>query len=139
MKSALLLLPATLILAACESTTQGSGSNAPDSPAQRFARADANKDGVLSRQEISQAFDSKMFAARDANKDGVITVNECTNGELKDHKAADKNRDGKVTLAEYSAQASQSPDRGAGFKAADANGDGVLNEVEAEAYYASRE
>jgi Ca2+-binding EF-hand superfamily protein len=139
MKSVLLLLPASLILAACESTPPNGESNAPESAAQRFARADLNKDGVLSAPEISQMVDTKMFAARDTDKNTVITVNECTAGELADHKAADTNKDGSVTQAEFSAHASKSPERKAGFKQADVNGDGVLNEAEAEAYYASKE
>lgn len=139
MKSVLLLLPVSLMLAACESTAPNGESNAPESAAQRFARADANKDGVLSPQEISQMVDTRMFAARDADKNTVITVNECTAAELADHKAADTNNDGSVTLAEFSAHASKSPERKAGFKQADSNGDGVLNEGEAEAYYASKE
>jgi len=139
MKTVLLLFPAALLFAACESTAPDSGSNAPESAAERFARADVNKDGALTPQEISQAVDARMFAARDANRDGVLTAGECTPAELAGHTAADKNKDGKVTLAEFSAHAARAADRNAGFKEADANGDGVLNEAEAEAYYASKE
>ncbi len=139
MKSALLLLSASLIFTACESTTNHAGSNAPETALERFTRADINKDGVLSKLELSEMVDTRMFAARDADKNGVITVNECTAAELADHKASDTNKDGRVSLAEFRAHAAKSPERAAGFKQADLNGDGVLNEAEAEAYYASKE
>lgn len=112
----------------------------------RFARLDANKDGVVTEQEAATAratmrteMADKMFAQIDANKDGMVS-----RAEFEDHLAhmggpdhgaaapqedrmfslADANKDGKVTLAEASTLAL------AHFDAMDTNKDGRVTPEE---------
>lgn len=103
-----------------------------------FEKADANKDGALSKEELQAARADRMQGA-DADKDGFITSDE-----MAAHHAArmeakkdehftrfsekfDTNKDGKVSTAEI--EAHESPF----FDKADANSDGKLTKEELEA------
>jgi Ca2+-binding EF-hand superfamily protein len=137
MKSIHLLIPAAAILAGCQSTP----TDAP--PPDRFALADANNDGKVSRLELSNAVDTTVFTACDPNKDGSVTRAEWSPGndadDLKEFRLNDANGDGTVTLAEFTAHARKSAGRDEGFKQADLDRDGLLSREEAQAYYASKE
>jgi Ca2+-binding EF-hand superfamily protein len=116
-----------------ESTTNG---------VDRFAQADTNHDGKLSRNEASDYLVIEIFNSRDANHDGRMTEQEWTGGDpgrLADFKKRDANHDGIVTKQEAMAYG-----RAHGiviqiFKEADKNHDGYLDRAEAKAYFASRE
>jgi Ca2+-binding EF-hand superfamily protein len=104
-------------------------------PAQLLSSKDANKDGVLSRDEVSGMPD-KVFAAIDANHDGRLTKQELENGAkvhadkrgdrfAENFDDADTNKDGKWTRAEAVAQAEKR------FKEMDRDADGVVTRKEA--------
>ena len=56
------------LLASCQATSI-SKTEEPN----RFDQADANRDGLLDRNEISDMLVSEVFEARDANSDGNLT------------------------------------------------------------------
>lgn len=93
----------------------------------RFDRADANKDGKLTRAEFDAARD-KLFAAMDRNKDGFVDRTEVRvfiMARLQERRAnrmrrLDPNNDGKITEAEFLARAKER------FKRLDRNNDGAL-------------
>jgi hypothetical protein len=112
----------------------------PAAPQPRAAHAgDANKDGILTREEALARVDAR-FARADANKDGKITADErpgkrwrhrgTRGAEGKDAQRpartapADANGDGAVTLAEQRAHALK------GFAYVDRNGDGRIDKAE---------
>ncbi|MFA6117186.1 MAG: EF-hand domain-containing protein [Sphingomonas sp.] len=88
-------------------------------------RADADKDGTISRAEFMARSDQR-FARLDANGDGVISGDELP-GRGRMVAGADADKDGKITKAEYSAQAA------ARFAKLDANGDGKISPDEMKA------
>lgn len=128
--SPLLLIP--LILTACQ-TTQ------PD----RFAVADADKDGRLSGREVNDYFVSGIFNARDTNKDGRITKMEwnpqISREDAREFDLRDADKDGAVTRGEAADYAMKRGAFRADVKAADKDKDGYVTRAEAEAYYASKE
>jgi Ca2+-binding EF-hand superfamily protein len=132
MKSIPLSLALAFVLSACATTK-------PD----RFATADANKDGKLSAHEVNDYFVLEVFEARDKNKDGKITKAEWDSQISKqdsiEFDKRDTNKDGAVTLAEAQAYAFKKGTYTAAVKAADKNKDGVVTREEAKAYYASKE
>jgi hypothetical protein len=81
-----------------------------------FARADANKDGIITRAEFDAAAASgkikvrhanmrgsaivRMFDAADTNKDGRLSLEEAQQAALRQFDAADLNRDGVLTPSE---------------------------------------
>ena len=135
MRSLSLLLPVVLALASCKTT--------PPSGPDRFAAADHNGDGRLSREEVSDYFVSGIFAERDRDGDGYISKAEwnpeMTAAEAKLFKARDLNGDGRVSLAEAQAFARKAGTYDEAFKEADVNRDGFVSREEAVAYYASKE
>ena len=110
-----------------------------------FARADANNDGKVTREEAT-VWLAARFAEIDANKDGGLTVEEirvyynARRGEgrsppegmrerMEDRQAArfrfvDADMDGKITLPELRIMAD------AMFRSMDADGDGALTRAE---------
>lgn len=109
-----------------------------------FDQADTNLDGKVDEAE-ARSLVERRFAAMDANKDGAVTLEEwqvhaAAQGprrappgpmaeRMKAHqaamfRAADADRDGKVTPAELSVIAGQM------FRMADANGDGAITRDE---------
>jgi len=131
-------LPLTaILLSACQSTPP-----APAGP-DRFAMADVDKDGELTRGEWSDYVVGGIFADRDTNGDGAITKLEwnpqITPDENKLFNDRDANKDGKVTLAEARTYARRSGTYSGDAREADKNGNGTVNRKEALAYYASKE
>jgi len=93
-------------------------------------RADTNGDGMISRAEFMAQADAR-FARMDKNGDGVITADEmggmASRGPGGGLMAADTNHDGKISRAEFEAQAA------AHFAKLDANGDGQISPDEMKA------
>jgi Ca2+-binding EF-hand superfamily protein len=101
-----------------------------------FERLDADKDGKITKAEMS-AGRERMFKRLDRNGDGVIDENEVEQARrvIEDRAASaearlsgqwrrmDKDADGKVSAAEFQA-------RSAMFELADRNGDGVVTKDE---------
>src|SRR4029434_10922591 len=58
-----------------------SGYAAPSPAPDRFAQADSNHDGKLSRDEASDYLVIEIFTSRDANHDGRMTIVEWTGGD----------------------------------------------------------
>jgi hypothetical protein len=129
------ILAAAGLFAACQ-TTQNAKPN-------RFELADVNKDGSLSREEVSDRLVTEVFEGRATKKNGKLTQAEWmrTGDDKWNHafSVADTNHDGVVTLEELKAVGRK---RGIGsdfFKKADKNKDGLLSHEETRAYYASKE
>ena len=102
-----------------------------------FDLADANHDGKLSREEAGDYLVYMVFAARDKNRDGRLTQAEWAAGDrnqITAFKERDGNEDGYVTVEEAIVYGR----RGGGglslVRAADKNGDGKLTRAEIDAY-----
>ncbi|HUG45782.1 MAG TPA: hypothetical protein VMK31_04615 [Sphingomicrobium sp.] len=70
----------------------------------RFDRADKNKDGLITREELLQPR-RKPFAKLDKNGDGKLSFEEWAIRTTERFHGADANRDGKLTRAEYATTA----------------------------------
>ncbi len=131
------LLPALglLALASCKTATPA----APD----RFVQADTDKDGKISRDEMSDFQVVTLFTARDANNDKIMTLEEWNPSKdpaaTKTHKERDSNKDGQVSLEEAILFARHKKSFDAIFIEADTNKDHSLSRPEVLAYYASKE
>lgn len=120
---------ACLILASCAGTSN---------PQDRFAQADANNDGKLTRKEISDAAVTTIFRQFDANRDGKLTFEEWQRSD----KSADRrlfaerdaNGDGYLTLEEAKASADRQKFLQEFFNKVDLNRDGFISREEAAAY-----
>lgn len=137
----LALLPAAavaLLAAGCQTT----GSHAAKTP-DRFAEADVNKDGKLSRNEASDYVLLGVFECLDVNKDGKLSLSECAvegaPATVKDFRKRDLNKDGFVTRQEALAYARKHGLVVKEFSKADKNHDGYLTREEIIAFYGSRE
>jgi Ca2+-binding EF-hand superfamily protein len=97
-----------------------------------LARADANGDGIVTREEMLAEVDAR-FAKLDANKDGKITHEErqvFAEGSPRGGRMmgrTDANGDGTITLEEQRAQANKRFDR------IDTNHDGKIDQAERDA------
>ncbi len=131
MNSKTLLLPlAGLLLAGCQTTSR------PD----RFAQADRNGDGRLSRDEVHDFMVTSIFATRDADKNNIMTKaewNDPADNAL--FNLRDANKDGGVSLAEAKAYSKKVGKWDAVIKETDTNKDGFVSREEAAAYYGSKE
>jgi Ca2+-binding EF-hand superfamily protein len=99
---------------------------------QIIASADRNHDGRIGRVEFLERM-KEGFYFIDADKDGFVVIGEyqlIQVGNPKQFAAADRNRDGKLSLDEFLKAVSQD------FDSADKNDDGVLDEVEMRAWIA---
>jgi Ca2+-binding EF-hand superfamily protein len=75
---------------------------------ERFAKADADKDGKLTVAEVAAEIEKmraeqmakRMISRFDANDDGVLTAEEAANGQKKMFAMLDKNDDGKIVQSE---------------------------------------
>lgn len=110
---------------------------------ERFARADTNHDKLLSLDEANAFLVNEIFSALDKNKDGKLTKAEWNAGKdaakAEAFRARDANADGVVTLAEALAYGKKHGLARDLMKAADKNKDGKLSYEELKAYYASKE
>ena len=73
---------------------------------ERLAAADADSDGVVSKEELKAAWIARRaehFAAKDANGDGAISEDDVSERRWKFVSKADANEDGNVTRAELEA------------------------------------
>ncbi|WP_431470489.1 EF-hand domain-containing protein [Sphingosinithalassobacter sp. LHW66-3] len=110
--------------------------NAPPAPApspgHSTIRADADRNGVVTRAELLAQVEQR-FAQRDANSDGQLTEGESFHnrrgGRLRERilSRIDADGNGAITLAEQKAQAERR------FARLDANGDGAIDPAEREA------
>lgn len=129
-----LLLPvlAALLATSCKTT-----------PPSRFALADTNADGVLSRAEMSDYLVDSVFIPLDTNNDGKMSMAEWNPDNrpsaVQAFKERDTNKDGFVTLQEARDFGRKSKANDAIFREADTNKDNVLSFAEVTAYYASKE
>jgi len=115
---------------------------APSPAPDRFAQADANHDGKLSRDEASDYLVIEIFNSRDANHDGRMTVAEWIGSDptrTAEFKQRDANNDGIVTMQEAITYGRAHGIANEIMKEADKNYDRCLSRVELKAYYASRE
>ena len=121
----------------CKTTTSNTATE------DRFAQADRNHDGKLSRNEANDYFVTQIFAGSDQNHDGKLTWAEWNvpgSGQSKARfDAADANKDGTVSLAEALAYGRKKGAFNKEFAEADTNHDGYVTREEAQAYYASKE
>lgn len=121
-----------VLLAACQTT-------APS----RFDLADSDRDGKLSRAEMSDAQVVATFNSRDANKDGQMTKDEWIvpgdEAGPKQFVERDANKDGIVTLDEAKAWGRKSERSATLLREADTNRDGAVDRAEAIAYYGKSE
>lgn len=131
-----LILAALLALSAC-ATHQPSPSSAD-----RFDKADENRDGKLSRGEASDYLVSEIFASRDANHDARMTLEEWSGGDparAADFKKRDADHDGTVTIDEAIRYGRTHGIAKELLREADKNKDGAIDKAEMKAYHASRE
>lgn len=105
-----------------------------------FIKADANKDGRLSLDEVNKEGLPRLFSRFDGNGDGAVTLAEAREVEPgfeeKVFAGRDLNQDGKVTLAENEKVALSRGGLKKQFAEVDTNNDGVIEKAEAEAYVA---
>jgi Ca2+-binding EF-hand superfamily protein len=129
-------------LSACATNKTPQPNELTPAGAKRFDQADANHDGKLSRNEVSDYLVIEIFDSRDANHDGKMTMQEWTGGDpsrAADFKKRDANHDGIVTKQEAIAYGRAHGVANEIMKEADTNHDGYLERSEVKAYYASRE
>ena len=124
---------AAALLASCATT---------ESNRDLFLRADTNKDGQLSLDEVNKAGLPRLFGRFDLNGDGAVTLAEVRevqpgfDGRL--FAERDLNRDGRVTYAEYEYVARRKGVLTKAFAEVDSNRNNVIETREAEAYVARR-
>lgn len=128
--------------AGCASGSNQAGSASGATP-DRFAQADTNHDGKLSPDEASDYFVGQIFASRDLNHDGKLTWEEWNVPGADQSKAkfnaADKNKDGSLSLEEALAYGRERHAFEKEFKKADTNHDGFVTRKEAQAFQADTE
>lgn len=109
---------------------------------ERFAQADTNHDKMLSLEEANAYLVGDIFNALDKNKDGKLTKAEWNPGKdaskAEAFSARDANADGVVTRAEALAYGKKKGLASDLMKAADKNKDGKLSYEEIKTYYASK-
>jgi Ca2+-binding EF-hand superfamily protein len=125
----------------CKTTSNSPSTTTPTQD--RFAQADTNHDGKLSRNEANAYFVSQVFAGADQNQDGKVTWQEWNvpgSGRSKARfDAADTDKNGSVSLAEAQAYGEKKGVFNKEFAEADTNHDGYVTREEAQVYYASKE
>lgn len=89
-----ILLP-VILLASC-------ATSATDSDLKPFNRADVDRDGKVSRSEATDLMIGQAFGSYDANRDGVVTRDEYVagGGDAATFARIDSSGSGKVTVAE---------------------------------------
>ena len=109
----------------------------------RFEQADKNHDGMLSLDEVNAFLVREIFGPRDKNKDGKLTRAEWMVSKdaslAEDFRVRDANGDGVVTMEEALAYGRKKGMAKELMQKADTNKDGKLSMAEIRAYYASKE
>jgi Ca2+-binding EF-hand superfamily protein len=130
-KSLLLLAAATLVLAGCATSSQ-SGNAAL---MKRFQKADANGNQQVSRREFTDFLIAEAFANYDTNKDGFVTLAEWTaGGGRRETFLAMGGSNGKLTLAQVQASKVAQNQMAIPFDSADTTKTGYLTFDEFVAY-----
>jgi Ca2+-binding EF-hand superfamily protein len=107
-----------------------------------FDLADANHDGKLSKDEMSDFLVNEIFTARDANHDGKMTLEEWSAGDTKraaEFRARDKDHDKVISREEALAYGRAHGVAKDTLRAADKNGDGFVDRAEMDAHYKKHE
>jgi len=109
----------------------------------RFAQADRNHDGMLSLNEANAFLVGQIFGPYDKNKDGKLTRAEWMVSknavQAEAFRVRDANADGVVTMDEALAYGRKKGMAKELVQKADKNKDGKLSNDEIKAYYASKE
>jgi Ca2+-binding EF-hand superfamily protein len=135
MKSPILLLAAAALLLAGCATRPQSGNAALMS---RFKQADTSADGKLSRKEFTDFLIAEAFANYDTNKDGFVTLAEWTaGGGSRETFLAMGGRDGTLTLAQVQASKVAQDQMALPFDQADTDKSGYVTLEEFAAYRAA--
>ena len=128
-----------LTAVSCQTTTPPVAPAAPD----RFAEADTDRDGKISRDEMSDYLVVSVFPSLDTSNDGKITLAEANAAHdpsiTKNFRERDTNRDGALTLDEAKTFARHRKSYDTVFLEADTDKDHSLSRAEVTAYYASKE
>lgn len=135
---------AVLVAGLCLAATGEEAKRGPNgAPRVMFQKADANKDGTVTFEEMSAAFPNmqrEKFDQLDRDKDGTVSRKEVmpAPGAQYQHliKRGDTNNDGKLTLEE--AQAVMPKMTGERFSKIDRNGDGFVSVQDAPVGNANR-
>jgi Ca2+-binding EF-hand superfamily protein len=134
MNRPLLLLLTAAAVTACQSTS---------TPPDRFVLADADKDGRLSRAEVSDFVVHNVFDARDEDGNHRLTPTEWWPEQDAEQTQAftlrDANADSIVTLEEALVYGRANQGWDDIMADADTNKDGFITREEGTAYYAARE
>jgi Ca2+-binding EF-hand superfamily protein len=129
MRRLALLLMTIALISANVAFVQG---QQPLTRKQIMESADKNRDGKIGRIEFLNRMREAFFFV-DVNKDGFLTIEEyqlIQGVDLRRFSAADRNKDGKLSLDEFLKAVSED------FDAADKNDDGVLEDEEVKAWIA---
>jgi hypothetical protein len=132
LSAAATLVALALAMTGCQTTS-------PD----RFAQADVDRSGQLSRDEVNTFLVTRIFESRDADHDGRLTRAEWLvgddAGQERIFRDRDANRDGVVTLEEALAYGRTKGMAQQFIREADTNKDGSLSRDEVTAHYGGKE
>jgi Ca2+-binding EF-hand superfamily protein len=128
MRSTWMLVLAAVFLSAADAARAEEAQQKYD-PRAAFAETDTNHDGIVDRQEFDVRI-VEVFYRADVNKDGFLSAEEIARLTFPDDmKNADSNGDGRISLHEFERV------RELDFETADRNKDGVLSVDEVIAVY----
>jgi len=132
------IVASALALAFAGCASPGPKAAATASFKEKFAKADTNNDGKVTRQEFGYSMIEEVFQRFDANKNGVITLKEfvAAGGSPESFKKIDINGNGVITLEEAKSAKIAMDSMTIGFYGADVDKDGYVTLGEA---LASRE